>query len=213
MQLTIDISNYKAIIFDLGGILLNVNYRKSKEAFEELGIKDFDLHFSQLSQSHLFDRFERGEISSHNFRKELRKESEIDCSDNDLDKAWNAMLLDFPMQRLQLLEKLSKKLPIYLFSNTNEIHITQFKNKLSEWGIRERFENAFTHIYYSFEFSHRKPDPASFEILLNENKLTASETLFIDDSPQHIEGAKKVGLQTILLESTLDITSIFNKND
>jgi len=213
MQYTIDPLHYKAIIFDLGGVLLNVDYHKSKAAFEALGIKDFDAHFSQLSQSHLFDRFETGKISPAAFRHELKKESKIDCSDKDLDKAWNTMLLDFPIQRLQLLEKLSKKLPIYLFSNTNEIHIAQFKNKLSEWGIRERFEVAFTQIYYSFEFSHRKPDPKSFEILLAENNLNASQTLFIDDSPQHIEGAKKVGLQTILLASTLDITNIFIEND
>ncbi len=213
MQHSIDPLRYKAIIFDLGGVLLNIDYQKSKAAFETLGIKDFDAHFSQLSQSHLFDRFETGKISSASFRKELRKESEINCSDKELDHAWNAMLLDFPMQRLQLLEKLSKQLPLYLFSNTNEIHITQFKNKLNEWKIRDRFEAAFTNIYYSFEFSHRKPDPTSFETLLNENNLAASEILFIDDSPQHIEGANKTGLQTLLLPSTLDITSIFINND
>lgn len=213
MQNSINPLQYKAIIFDLGGVLLNIDYNKSKSAFETLGITDFDMHFSQLSQSHLFDRYEKGEVSSASFRNELKQESEIDCSDQELDHAWNAMLLDFPIHRLQLLENISQKIPLYLFSNTNEIHIKQFKIKLEEWGILNRFEEVFTKIYYSFEFSNRKPDPSSFERILKENNLEASQTLFIDDSPQHIEGAKKVGLHTVLLESTLDITNLLKEND
>jgi putative hydrolase of the HAD superfamily len=202
-------NHYKSILFDLGGVLLNIDYQKTKIAFENLGINDFNKHFSQLTQSKLFNKFETGAISPSHFRNELRKEGKINSSDDEIDAAWNAMLLDFPLQRLELLESLAKQAPIYLFSNTNKIHIDQFHIKLKDWGIKDRFENVFTKIYYSYAFKHRKPHPESFLKLLEENDLRASETLFIDDSLQHIEGAKKTGLQSFLLDPNLDITNIF----
>lgn len=212
MQKIILPQSYQAIIFDLGGVLLNIDYQSSKLAFEALGIVDFDLHFSQLSQSHLFDRFETGKISAASFRDEIKKESQIECSDMQIDDAWNAMLLDFPLHRIELLEELSKNIPLYLFSNTNEIHISIFKERLKKLGLKNRFEKAFKHLYYSYELGLRKPHPEGFNYILKVNKLIPSKTLFIDDSPQHIEGAKKTGLQSYLLPPGQDILSLF-KND
>ena len=212
MSKGIDLAQYQAIIFDLGGVLLNIDYQASKRAFEKLGVADFDMHFSQLSQSHLFDRFETGMISSEYFREQIKKESRIKCAEHHIDAAWNAMLLDFPIQRLALLERLSTQLPLFLFSNTNEIHIRVFKNQLTDHGLLKRFENCFTQIYYSYELGMRKPHPKSFKHILELNGLDASLTLFIDDSKQHIEGAKKAGLRTILLDPSIDITQLF-END
>jgi len=209
MQQIILPQSYQAIIFDLGGVLLNIDYQSSKLAFEALGVDDFDLHFSQLSQSHLFDRFETGKISAANFRDEIKKESQIECSDMQIDDAWNAMLLDFPIHRIELLEELARNVPLYLFSNTNEIHISIFKERLKRLGLKKRFESAFKHLYYSYELGLRKPHPEGFNYILTENKLTPSKTLFIDDSPQHIEGAKKTGLQSYLLPPDQDILSLF----
>jgi len=205
----IDPNHYQAIIFDLGGVLLDIDYQASKRAFEKLGVIDFDAHFSQLSQSHLFDNFECGMISPSDFRKKMMAESNITVTDEELDNAWNAMLLDFPIHRIELLERISKIIPIFLFSNTNIIHIQLFIQRLIKNNSRERFENSFQKIYYSFEMGMRKPHPESFTYIINENRLVASQTLFIDDSEQHIEGAKKAGLQSLLLESNLDVTSIF----
>ena len=212
MSQRIDITQYHAIILDLGGVLLNIDYQASKRSFEELGVADFDKHFSQLSQSHLFDRFETGKVSSEYFRDQIKKESQISCDADQIDDAWNAMLLDFPIHRIAFLEQLSTQLPLFLFSNTNEIHIRVFKKQLQDLDLLTRFEKCFTHIYYSYELGMRKPHPESFKHILMLNSLDAASTLFIDDSQQHIEGAKKAGLKTILLDPTKDITQLF-KND
>ena len=209
MQKLIDPLAFEAIIFDLGGVLLNIDYKASKAAFEALGVKDFDLHFSQLTQSELFDRFETGKISAEEFREKIKLESQIHCSDSQIDAAWNAMLLDFPLHRIELLEMLSSLVPLYLFSNSNEIHIRVFKERLFDSGLQQRFENSFQQLYYSYELGLRKPHPESFLYLVRENKLDPSKTLFIDDSIQHIEGAKAAGLQAIFLPSAMDITALF----
>lgn len=210
MQKKVDLSLYNAIILDLGGVLLNIDYQSSKYAFEALGVEDFDTHFSQLSQSLLFDKFETGKISPSKFRNEIKKESQIECSDKELDQAWNAMLLDFPIHRMELLEKLSKKIPLYLFSNTNAIHIEVFKNRMNESNLLKRFEKAFNKIYYSYELGMRKPHPKSFSHILNERDLNPAKTLFIDDSQQHIKGATEAGIQSILLDADTDIIKLFD---
>jgi putative hydrolase of the HAD superfamily len=209
MDEKIDITKYRALIIDLGGVLLNIDYQASKRAFESLGVSDFDAHFSQLAQSHLFDLFETGKISPEYFRREIKKEIPIACAQNDIDHAWNAMLLDFPIHRLELIEKLSVKLPVYLFSNTNVIHISLFKERMSKLKLLQRFEKAFKKCYYSYEIGHRKPDPESFLFILNENNLNPGSTLFIDDSAQHIEGAMQVGIDALLLHKERDISDVF----
>lgn len=205
----LDPNSFDAIIFDLGGVLLNIDYQASKKQFEILGIRDFDLHFSQMKQSHLFDNFEKGLISPSSFRKEIKKEGEISSSDEEIDLAWNAMLLDFPLHRLLFLEKIAKHVPCFLFSNTNAIHIQEFKNRMNAQKLISRFENAFQTIYYSFELGQRKPDSEGFLHILKENNLIAEKTLFIDDSEQHIEGAKKTGLQSILLNNATEVNELF----
>ena len=205
-----DPKHFDAIIFDLGGVLLNIDYQLSKCSFEKLGIQDFDLHFSQLAQSHLFDNFEKGTISAQDFRVALKKEGGLDCNDSEIDQAWNAMLLDFPIHRIDFLKSLSSKLPLFLFSNTNEIHIHEFTRRMKHEQLLSRFSNSFEKIYYSFQLGQRKPEPHGFIHILEENGLKASNTLFIDDSEQHVEGARKVGIQSVLLKPNLDVIELFN---
>lgn len=210
MNKKLDPKSFEAIIFDLGGVLLNIDYQASKKQFEQLGIDDFDLHFSQMKQSQLFDKFEKGLITPRDFRNEIKKEGNIECTDAEIDHAWNAMLLDFPIQRMHFLEEIAKEIPIYLFSNTNEIHIQEFKKRMHTEKLLTRFENAFKKIYYSFELGEHKPKPAGFLQIINENGLDITKTLFIDDSIQHVEGAKKVGLQSVLLKSNEEVNELFS---
>jgi len=210
MEAVLSIQNFEALILDLGGVLLNIDYNASKRAFETLGVHDFDEHFSQLSQSHLFDDFECGILSPAEFRSAIKEESKIECSNEAIDTAWNAMLLDFPIHRIELLEKLSAQIPLFLFSNTNAIHISLFKQRMTTLGLLHNFEKAFKKCYYSYEIGHRKPNIESFRFILNEQNLIPESTLFIDDSPQHIEGAKQVGIQSVLLSSNTDISQLFS---
>ena len=198
-----------AIIFDLGGVLLDINYWLTIEAFNNLGCSDFESIYTQQKQSQLFDDFETGKVSSETFRKSLQKQMEFSISNVEFDNAWNKMLLQLPEQRIELLEKLNKKFSLFLLSNTNEIHIKAFKKIISSSIGYERFENCFKKVYFSSEIGNRKPNASCFEMVLSENKLSAAKTLFIDDSIQHVEGAYKIGIKTLIIESGEELVSIF----
>lgn len=193
------------IIFDLGGVLLNIDYQLTEQAFIQLGIKKFPEMYSQLKQSTLFDDFEKGIVSSAEFVEVLKKTADIDLSDKDIINAWNAMLLDFPLRRLQILQQLRIYHDLILLSNTNEIHEAAF-NKIieTERGV-SNLGTFFDKVYLSHRIGMRKPDAEVFERILNECSFMPEHTLFIDDSPQHIEGAKRLGIQTIWLEPDMTI--------
>ncbi len=192
--------DFPNIIFDLGGVILNLDYSRTISAFAQLGVRDFQSSYSQLLQTGLFDDYERGEITSQDFRDGIRKAFKIEVSDTQIDTAWNAMLLDLPNERLELLRELGKAKRIVLLSNTNEIHIRQFSKALSlEHGLSD-LSGYFLKLYYSFEMGMRKPEQRIFQHVLDEQGFDPSETLFIDDSPQHIEGARKVGLHVYHLQ-------------
>jgi len=205
----VNVNPINAIIFDLGGVLLDINYRLTIEAFINLGCSDFESIYTQQKQSQLFDDFETGKVSSETFRKSLQKQMEFSISNVEFDNAWNKMLLQLPEQRIELLEKLNKKFSLFLLSNTNEIHIKAFKKIISSSIGYERFENCFKKVYFSSEIGNRKPNASCFEMVLSENKLSAAKTLFIDDSIQHVEGAYKIGIKTLLIESGEELVSIF----
>ncbi len=188
-----------AVIFDLGGVLLNLDTAATGNAFRALGMTDFDAHYTQAKQNGLFDAFDKGEISPQEFRNALKKHLPPGTSDEAIDKAWNAMLLDLPVERLQLLEQLRGKYRLFLLSNTNEIHVTAFSGYLQRTFGFSDFSNYFERWYYSCRIGKRKPDAEAFFHVLEENGLNAEETIFIDDSPQHVEGALKLGIHAKLL--------------
>lgn len=193
-------SSIKNIIFDLGGVLLSINPQLTIDAFKNLGIKNPNELFLQKQQSQFFKDFEQGKITATDFRNEIKKLSAKPLTDEQIDAAWNAMLLELPQERIQLLQNLKKKHRLFLLSNTNEIHIHAFEEYLARINRKEFFYELFEKVYYSFWTRILKPDAAIFKLVLAENNLQAQETLFIDDSPQHVEGAKKVGLNALLLE-------------
>ncbi len=203
----------KNIIFDLGGVLLNLDAGATKKAFEDLGLIGFDKHFTFAQQSGIFDAFDCGNISENDFRLHLKSFLPDTVTDNQIDSAWNAMLLNLPKERLDLLKSLGKKYRLFLLSNTNEIHIAAFSKYLKrEYGFSD-FSDYFEHWYYSCRIGKRKPHQEIFEFVLAENGLIPEETLFIDDSLQHVEGARKVGLHAYRLLSNQDIISIFKDID
>lgn len=204
MNATFD--NIQAIIFDLGGVLLNLDYQLTEKAFAALEIPGFEQHFSQLKQTSLFDDLETGRISASDFFDALRQETGASISNDQITEAWNAMLLDFPRRRLQILQQLQLRYQLFLLSNTNEIHETAF-NLIFEalMGRGDRLAAYFDKVYFSHRLGMRKPNEDIFLHILSENKLLPDETLFIDDSPQHIETAKRLGIQTILLQKGMTI--------
>lgn len=199
-----------AIIFDLGGVVLNLDYQLTENAFVAIGLSDFKSVYSQLTQTDLFDRFERGEISGFHFINRILDQLPAGCNANQVVHAWNAMVLDFPIGRLDWLLQLKKERRIFLLSNTNELHIDAVKRALKKAVGHDRLEDFFETVYLSHEMGMRKPDPAIFLKVCELEGLNPTTTVFVDDSPQHVEGAKNAGLQSFLLEKGAEIQSFFS---
>jgi len=197
---------YNAIIFDLGGVILNLNYSLTINEFKRLGIENSNVFYSKSQQSNIFNQLEIGAISSKIFIKNIKKLLPK-STEKEIIYAWNIMLLDLPKVRLDYIKALKKKYKLFLLSNTNEIHINALKNKIGELEWMS-FVNLFDKIYLSHIIGTRKPDEEAFKIILKENNLTPIEVLFIDDSLQHIKAAKKLGLNYRHLKDGEELTSI-----
>ncbi|QHS61579.1 HAD family hydrolase [Chitinophaga agri] len=199
----------KHIIFDLGGVIINLNYQLTYKAFEDLGVKEFTSLYNQFTLNTLFDDLETGKVAPEVFLDEMQKHTAPGTTHQQIMDAWNAMLLDFPVRRLQILQQLRQHYGLYLLSNTNVIHMNAFNKILQDSRGIPSLAAFFDKAYYSHEIGLRKPNRESFEFVLEENGLDPAETLFIDDTLPNIEGAKAVGLQTIHLLPPKTMADIF----
>lgn len=190
----------KNLILDFGGVLLKIDYDAPVREFKKLGIDQFQQLFAQASQSTLMDDFEKGNLSPDIFREEIRKISKKNLSNQEIDFAWNSVLSYFPSEKMKLLDELKRKFDLYLLSNTNEIHIQEFEKSMNEEFGMNHFHSHFTKIYFSSRMGMRKPDKEIFDYILKENRLKPQETVFIDDSIQHVLGAEKAGIKALHLD-------------
>ena len=199
--------NIDNIIFDLGNVILNIDYQNTIDAFEKIGVPDASIFYSKSSQLNIFNQLETGHISKQNFILEIQK-FVPKASASQIINAWNAILQDLPNERLEILKNIKDKFSIFLLSNTNTIHIEKIIDKLGKKKYEE-FYNLFDKVYYSHEVKLRKPNADIFKLVIKENCLSIKNTLFIDDSIQHIESAKKIGLKTYHLDGNETLESIF----
>jgi HAD superfamily hydrolase (TIGR01509 family) len=189
----------KNIIFDLGGVFLDIDYQRTRNAFIQNGVVNFDDFYQQSHVSPIFGALERGLVEPDEFYEGFRKESGVNLSDEQIMDSWNAMLADFRPNALAILQPLKLNYKTYLLSNTNSIHFSHFlKAHLELTGAP--FDEQFHHAYYSHLIKQRKPDAASYLYITEQNGLLPEETLFIDDTYKNIEGAKAVNMQTLWLE-------------
>jgi len=201
-------SAIKNVIFDLGGVLLNINYHKTADAFKALGAVQFDELYSQANANHLFESLETGSISEDAFYEAIYQYCETDTTRDQMQLAWNAILLDFRKDSLTVLDNLKDKYNLYLLSNTNSIHLTSFNNTLLEETGHVSLDHYFIKSYYSHLIQMRKPYVETYQWVLNDAKMIAAETLFVDDSVNNINGAMAAGIQTHLLLSTEHIADL-----
>ena len=198
----------KNIIFDLGGVILNLDYDKTVDEFKKIGILNFQDLYTQKMQNILFDDFEKGEVSSAEFISCLIDSENLKIKEIDFINAWNAMLLEIPVKKLEFIDALKKDYKVFLLSNTNEIHINKFEDDLKKNNMLNQFYKCFDKVYYSSRMGKRKPDENCFKQVLEENQLVPQQTLFIDDSVQHIKGAKRIGIETFHLEKNKSIIDL-----
>ena len=197
------------IIFDFGGVICNINIRLSEEKFKDLGFRGFNPLYSVEEGEDIFRRLEGGKISIPEFTGILKKHLNPGVSDQEVLNAWNAMILDIPPLRVRLLEEVRKSYRIFILSNSNEIHFHNYlRDFTTHYGYRS-FEDVFEKTWFSFRINLQKPSREIFEYVIGDADLVASETLFIDDSIQHIEAAANVGLRTYHLQAYEEITDLF----
>ncbi|MDX2190937.1 MAG: HAD family phosphatase [Bacteroidota bacterium] len=192
-----DFSTIKNMIFDLGGVIINLDLDKTYKSFSNIsGISVDDikskLHFTQFWKDH-----EVGLISDEDFRQNIKNLLQIDISDNKIDDIWNELLLDIPIERIKLLQKLSEKYNLFLLSNTNGIHYIKFTEILHQTSGIKGFHELFIKDYYSHNIQMRKPNDDIYLHVLKENNLLPYQTVFIDDNYDNIKAATNLGIHTI----------------
>ena len=196
------------IIFDLGGVLLDIDYNLTRIAFEKLGVVHLDEMYSQANADQLFQKLETGDISEDNFYKEMNRATGLHLSAIEIRDAWNAMLLSFREESLTFLDQIRDRYKIFLLSNTNNIHHKSFYEIYHQKERHKSFEQYFEKAFYSFEIGLRKPEAVCYEWVLKDLQIVPEKTLFIDDSINNIEGAKIVGLQTVHLTAEKRIENL-----
>jgi putative hydrolase of the HAD superfamily len=190
----------KNIIFDLGGVLFNIDFKKTEAAFVALGVENFSEMFTQYHSNDLFIQLETGAISPDEFYDAFRESTQIALTNHQIKTAWNALLIDFRLPSLEWLESIKNKYRIFLFSNTNQIHYESFLETYFIQTGKTNFNDFFEKAYYSQEMGLRKPSLEPFIQILENHGLVAAETVFIDDTLKNIEAAQQVGIQTIHLQ-------------
>ena len=193
--------NIKNIIFDYGNVIFEINFKMAQEALAQLGIANIEDFFAHKTHNTLFDDFETASISEDEFRAGIRAAAENpNLTDSEIDAAWNSLLIGVPPTLHDTLLKVREKYRTFLLSNNNVIHYKYIISYLDrEFGMPDN-SSLFEKTYYSQDMFLRKPHVEIFKKVIEENGLVAEETLFIDDSPQHLVGAKQAGFQTLLMD-------------
>lgn len=203
----------KNLIFDLGGVILDLSVDQTMEQFSALSGLDKQKVKDLYASTPGFEEYEKGLMNDKDFRDFVRAVFSVQSSDEEIDTCWNAMLLGLPIGKLNLLQSLKKNFSVYLLSNTNNIHINYINQKMLP-GITHNgnsLDTYFHRAYYSHVMKKRKPNADIFEQVLSENSLLAHETLFLDDNLPNIEGAKQLGIQTVHVVTPDLILNYFNE--
>ena len=199
----------KNLIFDFGGVLVNLDKTACRKAYEQLGIES--IHESVLDdyrQKELYMQFESGNISAAGFRASMRRLSDQTLTDAQIDQAWTAMLADIPSYKLDWLLHLRGEYHVLLLSNTNSIHWQWAERHLFSYQ-GHKVEDFFDRIYLSYEVHMQKPDIEIFKYVLGDSMIAAGETFFIDDSPANCKAAESIGIHTYCCPAGSDWTFLF----
>ncbi len=201
--------NIETIIFDFGGVVIDIDPQITVKKLQELGFEDVSKFQSSEFIDDIVRKFERGIFTPEMFRERIRAFLELDITDQQIDDAWNALIYDIPAERIEILEQVKKNYKMLLLSNSNEIHYDLYVRDLQlRFGYRE-FDELFHKAYFSFDTHLSKPDSEAYEFIMYQHDLNPAKTLFIDDNEENIKTAKRLGLKTYLLKKPQRIRDIF----
>jgi glucose-1-phosphatase len=199
--------NISTIIFDLGGVIMDIDIKKTLNAFSAMGLENVHEYFGHGFAASFFSDHEAGRITDEEFVQEIKTLLGGEVSDESVIEAWNALLLRFPPERIALLKELKNRYRLFLYSNTNAIHQEKF-NEIYRRAFSGELDGLFEKAYYSHVLGQRKPDLAGFEQIIRDNSLDPKQTLFVDDALMNVEGAIKAGLKGLYLPPGIFITDI-----
>lgn len=188
--------NFKNILFDLGGVILDINIQATLKRFYELGFPPELLQYPESMQTDVFFKYQTGKLDTEEFRNEIRRSTCVEMGDEEFDEAWNAMLVGIPRERTRLLKVLSKRYKLYMLSNTSEMHVKVFEKMYFDVA-GESMHDVFEKIYYSHEIGLHKPDREAWEYVIKDAAILPEETLFLDDTIYNIKASKELGFQAI----------------
>ena len=188
-------ANFGNIIFDFGGVIHDIRYENVGDAFAKHGVDNLGSFYSKDFQTQEMDLFEKGMLSPAEYRNYIRRMTGRDFCDTTIDEIVNAILVDVPRERVELLIRLRKRYKLFLFSNTNQINYDCFTERLQKKFGFDIFEKCFDAAYFSFMMHCRKPSREGFEIIIKEQHLIPEETVFIDDIAKNLDGAAEAGIR------------------
>ena len=204
-----EFSNLSYFIFDLGGVIIDLDVNATYNAFSEISGKPLGQVKELAASAEFFKKYEKGEIDDPTFRAHLREELEFTGNEALLDEAWNAMLGPVAKERFIKLEELSNSYDLFVMSNTNEIHTRRFL-KMAEYSSPDKaFHDYFNQVYLSQEVGARKPELEAWQVILNDHQLEPSKGLFIDDNQNNVEAASRLGLQVYHNKNVNDWLGLF----
>ena len=207
-----NLSNIKAIVFDIGNVLIDIDYEKTIRSFQTLATINFHSIVSYHKQIDIFNQFEKGKVSTAQFVSTLRQYLRPDVTDSQIITAWNTMLVHYPEQKIRILQSLSEKFQLYALSNINELHIAEMNANVNRLFGLQAFSDLFNKAYYSNEVGWRKPEPELYQLVLNEINVLPEQILFIDDKLENLIPTQQLGIQTHHLKHPNDLYSLLGFN-
>lgn len=199
----------KNLLFDLGGVIIDLHIYKTRAAFEELGMEDTSKWFIASNQATLLNGYETGRLSTDDFIAGVNEEIGLKISEEDFYSAWTTMLGKVKEPRIHMLRELRDKYRIYALSNINAMHAHACHEILQRDHDIFSFHEIFDLVFYSHEIGARKPEPEAWLKVVERTGIIPEETLFMDDNIDNVEMAKKLGFQTALVDR--EITEIIAK--
>ena len=195
--------NIRNLIFDLGNVILNIDTKLSEKAFAQYGMNDFEKLYTLASQNELFDRLEVGSITENEFYDEFRRVTGCKLDNKTLEQCWDALIMDFPSARIEMLKRLKNegKYRTFILSNTNIIHYRFYTALLKRTRGVDGLESLVEHAYFSHEIGLKKPNHDIFDYVVEHSHIKPEESIFIDDNEANIKAANALGFNTIFLKN------------
>lgn len=203
------IKNIDFLLFDLGNVIINIDYEFTINQLNKLLPQEKTQLTTAFFPSKFHKQYERGLISTPEFRSEIRNHFMEDWSDDQIDNIWNSLLKDIPEERIDLIKKLRTRFGLAVLSNTNELHIQRLDEILLTQFEVPSLHPLFDQVYFSHELQMAKPDVEIYEEVAKRLNTAPQKILFFDDLAENLMGAQKVGYQTQLIDHPKALINFF----